>query len=60
MLLPEESVVHGSSAEPQPSNAARPQDLPALDRLLRLSAVQAQKTIERRQILRPEIGRAHV
>ncbi len=41
MLLPEESVVHGSSAEPQPSNAARPQDLPALDRLLRLSAVQA-------------------
>ncbi len=41
MLLPEESVVHGSSAEPKPSNAARPQDLPALDRLLRLSAVQA-------------------
>lgn len=41
MLLPEESVVHGSSAEPHTSNAARPQDLPALDRLLRLSAVQA-------------------
>ncbi|MHA7599284.1 L-seryl-tRNA(Sec) selenium transferase [Alicycliphilus sp. T452] len=41
MALPEESVVHGSPASPSPPPAARPQDLPALDKLLRLDACAA-------------------
>ena len=38
MKLPEESVVHGSPAPASPPPAAQPQNLPALDRLLRLPA----------------------
>ena len=41
MAAPEESVVHGSSAPHPPATAAEPQHLPALDRLLRESAVAA-------------------
>ncbi|HRM49511.1 MAG: L-seryl-tRNA(Sec) selenium transferase [Alicycliphilus sp.] len=41
MKLPEESVVHGSPAPASPPPAAQPQNLPALDRLLRLPACAA-------------------
>ena len=41
MKLPEESVVHGSPAPARPPPAAQPQNLPALDRLLRLPACAA-------------------
>ena len=41
MKLPEESVVHGSPAPASPPPAAQPQNLPALDRLLRLRACAA-------------------
>ena len=56
MKLPEESVVHGSKAQPQqPSTPddtfAQPQHLPALDRLL-LGDAMAQLSQDHRAVIR--------
>ena len=44
MKRPEESVVHGSPAQPTDRPAATPDQLPAVDRLLRAPSVQALTT----------------